>query len=91
MKFLYFIFFIVCLYSCSTQLYIPKISNTIENKKLLEGRTLYINHCGSCHNLYAPNTYPKTEWMMQLNNMQVRAKINNEEKEFIYSYLVYKP
>jgi hypothetical protein len=34
-----------------------------------------------------PNQFNKTDWAYNLNQMQARANITNEQKELIYSYL----
>jgi mono/diheme cytochrome c family protein len=77
------------LLSCASRLYVPKEAANSNNDvaDLKEGRTLYVNNCANCHQLYMPNQFNKTDWAYNLNQMQARANITNEQKELIYSYL----
>ncbi len=75
--------------SCASKLYIPKeeTNNNEDIAALKEGRTLYVNNCANCHQLYMPNQFNKTDWAYNLDQMQTRANITNEQKELIYNYL----
>jgi nitrate/TMAO reductase-like tetraheme cytochrome c subunit len=57
---------------------------------LKNGRTLYINNCASCHNLYSPEKFTSKEWRKNVTAMQKRAKINDAQKEIILKYLTAK-
>ncbi len=82
------LFTLFILLSCTSKLYIPKEDANDGNiTALKEGRTLYVNNCSSCHQLYMPNQFNKTDWAYNLNEMQARANITNEQKDLIYSYL----
>lgn len=84
------LFLILC--SCSTQLYIPTESSaTISVSELKKGRELYVDNCASCHQLYAPKAYDAIAWQHNLDEMQPKAKITNEQKKMIYDYLVNAP
>ncbi len=54
---------------------------------LIDGRTLYIKHCGSCHNLYLPEKFTATEWEKNVSEMQLKSKINDFQKDNILHYL----
>jgi len=76
---------------CVASLYLPT-ENDAQNKnttlaKLQEGRTMYLNSCGSCHNLHLPSEYTLQEWTEVMSDMQKRAKINDTQKETILLYL----
>lgn len=83
---------LLLLFSCATVLYQP-ITGTekIPLEDLKKGRSIYVNNCSSCHNLHNPNQYNSKEWEHNLNEMQARAKINDEEKQLVYDYLVNAP
>lgn len=83
---------LLLLTSCSTTLYQPvnNINNTLV-EDLKKGRELYVNNCASCHQLYMPNKYTDEKWKINLDEMQVRAKITNSEKELIYQYIINVP
>jgi len=86
------ILFAIILQSCSPQLYVP-ITNigelTTENLK--KGRDLYVNNCSSCHQLYLPQKYDNSKWQKNLDEMQPKAKITDDQKLLIYNYLVNAP
>lgn len=65
----------------------PESHDPIMQQKLLAGRKLYVDHCGSCHNLHLPKEYDEAGWQRQLDEMKVRAKITDEEKQVILIYL----
>jgi hypothetical protein len=57
---------------------------------LLEGRKIYADHCGSCHNLYLPERFNATEWDKNVAEMQEKGKITNTQKTKILYYLKIK-
>lgn len=76
--------------SCSTALYIPTENQETSNvslKDLKDGRSAYINKCGSCHTLIVPGKYSAKEWDKWVINMEPKAKITPLEKEQILKYL----
>ena len=78
--------------SCASQLYIPTESiNSVSIENLKEGRKLYVNNCASCHQLYLPNQYDAQTWQHNLDEMQARAKITDNQKKLIYDYLLNAP
>ncbi len=84
--------FIGCIiFSCSQSLYMPASPDRVLQEKLMAGRKLYADHCGGCHNLHLPKEYDAAGWNHQVDEMQVRAKITNEEKELILQYLTSEP
>ena len=60
-------------------------------EELAKGRELYVGKCGSCHRLYAPNTYDNQTWKENIDEMQERSEINAQQKELIYQYLINAP
>jgi mono/diheme cytochrome c family protein len=55
--------------------------------QLQEGRKLYVQKCGSCHALYLPEKYSKLQWQKYLDEMQLKASIDNLQKEQILRYV----
>ncbi|MEP7168622.1 MAG: hypothetical protein ABI855_04575 [Bacteroidota bacterium] len=84
-----FICFIII--SCSRQLYKPTSTDATTQQNLLTGRKLYVDHCGSCHNLHLPKEYNAIAWQKQLDEMQVKANITDEETNLIFQYLTSQP
>ncbi len=79
--------------ACSTQLYIPTEVNVnkVEPATLTElqqGHDLYQNKCGKCHKLPKPASHTNPEWTKVLQVMAPKAKLNTEQSELIYKYLV---
>ena len=83
--------FCCILYSCRQTLYMPQSQDAAKQLELVSGRTLYIDHCSSCHNLHLPQERDAIGWKKQLDEMQVKAKITDQEKELIFRYLTAKP
>ena len=83
---------IVLLTSCSSQLYIPiEATPTVSLEELKTGREIYVKKCSSCHQLHLPSQYNEKVWSSNLNEMQARAKITDEEKQLIYQYITNAP
>ena len=80
------------LVACSPALYLPTAEiaeNTgITITELQKGRDMYVNHCGSCHNLYLPHRFPKNHWITEMHEMQKKAKISNEDADDILKYIL---
>ncbi len=80
----------VILAGCAAALYTPTVSNVTGDVTLAEltnGRALYVSKCGSCHTLKLPSEYSADVWKKNLDEMQERAKISNNEKSDIFKYL----
>jgi len=83
---------LLCLCSCVSQLYIPiENSGTITLENLTLGRKIYVTKCSNCHQLYSPNKYNSVEWQKNLNWMQRKAKITDDQKNLIFDYLINAP
>lgn len=82
---------ILILFSCSSALYIPTESQqtaSVSLADLQQGRKLYVEKCGSCHSLFLPEKYNKTEWQHWVKLMESKVVINDLEKEKILKYLI---
>ena len=84
------VLFTALIYGCKPTLYLPQSSQAYQQEQLLKGRKLYVNHCSSCHNLHFPREYDSRGWEIQLEKMEFRAGINDQEKQLIYDYLTFK-
>jgi len=76
-------------FGCRPQLYLPSSTNPSKQNDLLRGRKLYVNHCSSCHNLHLPSEYGAEQWKKNVDEMQERSKISDNEKQLILQYLTY--
>ena len=79
--------FACMIYSFKPTLHLPVSPDPVKEQLLLKGRGFYVTSCSSCHNLHFPKEYGITEWEVQLDKMQDRAKISDKEKQLIYDYL----
>lgn len=55
--------------------------------QLREARQLYVNRCSGCHHLILPAAHDLDKWKATLDTMAVKAKLNEQQKEFIWRYL----
>lgn len=50
---------------------------------------LYVNKCGGCHRIYNKSEFTKEEWKQEVDKMNKKAKLNEEEKRQIIEYLIH--
>lgn len=78
--------------ACSPALYMPTMEDTnrtgVSTDSLMMGRTLYANHCGSCHNLHLPEQYTRSHWEKEIPFMKRKAKISDKEAQLITNFLL---
>lgn len=55
---------------------------------LQHGRTLYMDNCARCHNLYLPGAYTEQQWANIMPIMKKKARITDEESDRILRYLL---
>lgn len=89
-KILITLLFTSIVYGCRPTLYLPQSSNADQQQQLLKGRKLYVTHCSGCHNLHFPREYDSRGWGIQLEKMEYRARISDQERQLIYDYLTFK-
>jgi cytochrome c2 len=63
------------------------IKNRMAVDSIKNGNELFVKKCARCHKLKDPAKYTKAQWPGLVNKMQKRAKITDEQKAFILSYL----
>ena len=71
-------------------LYVPSDSDVTANATLAElqqGRTLYMNNCGACHNLYSPDNYSPASWKSILPNMVSRTNLSQADAALVTKYV----
>jgi hypothetical protein len=78
--------------ACSPALYMPSLADSsrigVSTDSLMLGRTLYANHCGSCHNLHLPEQYTSKHWIQKMPEMQQKAKISDNEAKLIAKFVL---
>lgn len=79
-----------CTKTPASALYIPVSSDATANatlEELQQGRTLYINNCGSCHNLYSPDDYSVSNWKSILSGMAPKTSMNASQVTLVTKYV----
>ncbi|MBK8846936.1 MAG: hypothetical protein IPO27_10475 [Bacteroidetes bacterium] len=64
------------------------IAYKTDEASLASGKTNYEANCGSCHSLKAVDAYTAQEWPGHVNRMAIKARITEEQKILIASYVV---
>lgn len=78
-----------CIVSCT-----PKFTPAIEGSKtktteeLAQGKTIYENSCGKCHDLPEPTKYDAQKWVEIMNWMAPKAKLTEEQHKLVYDYVI---
>jgi len=65
------------------------LAETKPEVKYLDGKTLFDNNCGKCHELYQPSQYSKAQWSKIVPAMAKEAKLNAEQENQILLYVQY--
>ena len=89
MKYLITAFIALLVFGCSPSLYKPDVADAKLQESLQAGRKLYVSRCSNCHNLHLPKEFTSEIWRKQVDLMQVRAGISDDEKNLILNYLLY--
>jgi hypothetical protein len=79
-----------CNKNTSNSIYVPTSADataTATLDELTEGRTLYINNCGRCHNLYSPDDYAVSGWTSVLNNMAPKTGMSTSQVSLVKKYV----
>jgi mono/diheme cytochrome c family protein len=79
-----------CTKTPTSALYVPVSSDATASATLLDlqqGRTLYMNNCGSCHSLYSPDDYSKGGWTSILSTMAPKTSMNASQVTLVTKYV----
>ena len=85
-------FAVVFLLSSAANMFAAAPNDSIKSKLPIDsvrmGKELYANSCVRCHKLKEPSKYTIQQWPGLVNKMQKRAKITDNQKAIILSYLL---
>ena len=79
----------LCVISCT-----PKSVPTAEtgesglSDKRIQGKTIFENSCGTCHDLPNPTAFSSVQWVGIMNAMAPKAKLTDEQHQLVYDYVV---
>jgi hypothetical protein len=71
-------------------LYIPAstdVTSSATLKELTDGRALYVNNCGQCHNYYLPESYSPSQWNGILSSMTPKTNLSPAEIQLVSKYV----
>lgn len=61
---------------------------TLSAEYLSQGKTVFENSCGKCHDLPSPTAHNAQEWVGIMNWMAPKARLNEEQQKMVYDYVV---
>jgi hypothetical protein len=73
-----------------TSLYTPTsadVTATATLDELQQGRTLYINNCNSCHDLYSPDDFNSSQWKSVMGNMGPKTHMSASDILLVTKYV----
>jgi hypothetical protein len=94
--FLYGIVLFLLIFDCKKSspdtgsLYVPTSADTTTLatlQELQDGRALFINYCGSCHQFYSPDNYSASQWRSILSSMAPRTNLSTSDELLADKYL----
>ncbi|MBH1958640.1 MAG: cytochrome C [Flavobacteriia bacterium] len=74
--------------SCTPKPAVVEGTKTMTAEKLALGKTAFENSCGRCHDLPAPTSHSAQDWVGIMNRMAPKAKLNDEQHQLVYEYIV---
>jgi mono/diheme cytochrome c family protein len=81
---------ISCKKSSTASLYTPTsidATATATLEELQQGRTLYINNCARCHDLYSPDDYSASQWRSIMSSMAPKTRMTSSETTLVTKYV----
>jgi cytochrome c5 len=90
--------FSVIIYSCASKSSIPTEVTTKKEPEglpftraltpeLMEGKTLYENNCGKCHELYDTKAFSAEKWKPIVEDMRKKARLSEADGLKIFNYV----
>jgi hypothetical protein len=96
-KLFFVVFIAVIAASCSkssqssqASLYIPTSSDVTAKatlQELQDGRALYINNCGKCHDLFSPDDYSASRWKTIMSGMAPKTNMSASQVTLVTKYV----
>lgn len=75
------------MFSCSPKTGVAG-TKTITAEHLAQGKTIFDNSCGKCHDLPNPADHNAQDWVGIMNSMAPKAKLNEDQHQMVYDYIV---
>lgn len=77
----------VSVISCTPKSTPVTVNNTSEADKLVQGKQIFENSCGKCHDLPEPTAFNSVQWVGIMNVMAPKAKLNDDQHQLVYDYV----
>ncbi|WP_234109634.1 MULTISPECIES: cytochrome C [Chryseobacterium] len=74
--------------SCTPKTPAAAGTKTISAEYLSQGKTIFENSCKKCHDLPQPTDHSAQAWVGIMNSMAPKAKLNEEQHQMVYDYVV---
>lgn len=74
--------------SCTPKATVTNEPIKTSTAQLLQGKTIFENSCGKCHKLPEPTAFTSVQWVGIMNSMAPKAKLNDEQHQWVYDYVV---
>jgi len=74
----------------SDELYSPSLADLTANatlQELQDGRSVYIDNCGTCHGYYAPESYTPAHWKGTLTVMVPKTGMSSSDSLLVAKYV----
>ncbi|MCZ2083771.1 MAG: cytochrome C [Flavobacteriales bacterium] len=75
------------MFSCSPKTGVAG-TKTITAEYLAQGKTIFDNSCGKCHDLPNPADHNAQDWVGIMNSMAPKAHLNDAQHQMVYDYIV---
>lgn len=63
-------------------------ASTSTAEQIAQGKTIFENSCGRCHKLPDPASHTPVQWVGIMNSMAPKAKLTDEQHQWVYDYIV---
>jgi hypothetical protein len=79
-----------CKKSSTSVIYTPTsadATSTATLEELQQGRDLYINNCGRCHDLYSPDDYTASQWKNIIPSMSPNTRLTTSQVTLVTKFV----
>ena len=74
-------------FSCSPKTVPNQQTETMTAEYLAQGKTIFENSCGKCHDLPSPTEHDAQQWVGIMNWMAPKARLNEAQHKMVYDYV----
>ncbi len=67
---------------------VASLKSKYTEPQILQGKTVYTNNCGKCHELHKPEEYTIKRWHKILPDMCRKAKLGNDDAALVRAWVI---